>query len=142
MGVKNFRLTKSDSTEATIYIGKKAIGALRYNGFTLLTQELITATDKVERILTDVQHTRSIELSLIAPKTTPVGDIISAITDKQLVEKVEFVEEYSSKELGNQFRSVLLRIMFVDKVDDNQIKATTSKLTQSLEESLKIKIRS
>ena len=142
VGVQNSRLTKTGPTETNIHVYDREIGTIRYNGFTLLTEEIMSFAGGVKRILTDVRQTKSIELSLITPKTTLVGDIISAISSEEFVDKVEFVEEYSGNELGSQSRSVLLKVIFDGKLDDNLIKATTSKVTHKLEEFFGVKVRS
>jgi len=142
MGIQNFRLTKTGPTEATINADNKTIGTIRYNGFTILTEEIMSFAGMVKRILTDVRQTKSIELSLITPKTTLIGDIISAVSGEEYIDEVKFVEEYSSKELENQSRYVLLKVVFDDKLDDNHIKAITTKVTYKLEESFAVKVRS
>lgn len=141
MGIQNFRLTKTSPTEASIHMDNKTIGTLRYNGFTIFTEEIMSFVDDAKRILTDVQQTKSIELSLITPKATLIGDIISAIASEDFVDKVEFVEEYSGKELGNKARSVLIRIAFDDDLGDKQAKDVVNKVAQKLKSQLDIRIR-
>ena len=141
IGIQDFRLTKTGHTEASIEVSKKTIGTIHYNGFTILTEELIATKNNTKRILTDIKQEKSVELSLIVPKTTLVGDIISTIASEDFVDKVEFFEEYSGKELELGNRSILLEFTFSNKLEDNKIKDRIDAINKILTVKFNSKIR-
>lgn len=141
LGAQKFNLNRVNSTEASILVDKKQIGTIRYNGFTLITESLATMKRKDRRVLSDIIEEKSIELSIIIPKTTPVGRIISALAKESVVSKVQFIEEYAGKEIGDQLRSISLKIIFQDTLKDADMKEFVASMTKKLKDKFRSAVR-
>jgi len=118
IGMNNLSYKNSDNAqEATLLKGDRVMGTIRYNGFTLFTEKLLAEQKHVDRVVSDIQSPNSIETSLVIPKSLPVGNIIDAVKSASPdVIKVEFLEEYTGKELGDNKRSVLIKTHFKPEV--------------------------
>lgn len=118
IGLNDLSYQRRDGNQETQVMRSVAvIGSVRYNGFTLFTEKLLAEQKHIDRIISDVQSPNFIETSFIIPKSCGVGTIIDAIKSANLnVIKVEFLEEYTGKELDANKRSVLLKTHFQPEV--------------------------
>jgi phenylalanyl-tRNA synthetase beta chain len=122
IGLKGVAYTTTPTAqEAAIMCQNTVLGTVRYNGFTLFTQELLNQHRQVERILTEVQNAQSIETSVVIAKNMAVGDMLSAIqaTSPKLV-KVDFLEEYTGQEIDSDKRSVLIKTYFTADISQSE----------------------
>jgi len=144
IGIVGYSYKKAGGAhEANIVKEGKMIGSVRYNGFTLFTENLLAEKKQVNRIISDVRSLNSVETSFIIPKNFPVGSIIDAIKAVSPdVTKVEFLEEYTGKELGNDKRSVLIKTHFKPEVDQNDATDIIDHTLVELKKTADINIRS
>jgi hypothetical protein len=137
IGVGEYSLTKLEySSEVKITAQDKEIGTVRYNGFTIFTETLLSVNKNIQRVISDIQTPNTIETSLIIPKDFPVGMIIDLIRKQSgEVLKIEFLEEYTGRELDQNKRSVLIKTYFKQDLSTEEasdiIKQIISNLTRS-----------
>ncbi len=141
VGIQNLRLTKTSPTEASIHANDMVIGTLRYNGFTLLTEELLVNPPHPQHVLTDIRTDNAIETSLIISKDLPVGTLIDALAKANGVTKVEFLEEYAGKELDDNKRAVLIKVYFIPEVNQNHAEKTVNSVISALKPTFDISVR-
>lgn len=142
LGIQNTAFKFKSTQEAEVYAQDHLLGTVRYNGFTLLTEELLLVTQPPQRVITAIQIPNALEISLIIPTDLPVGTIISALVQEKIVDKVDFLEEYKDEQLGRDKRAVLLKIHFPAEIDQDTARKTIGNNIAKLKETFDITIRS
>jgi phenylalanyl-tRNA synthetase beta chain len=117
LGINYFAYKNIDEREASIVVGDMTAGSVRYNGFTLLTEILMSSPRHIDRVIAETISTNSVETSLIVPKDVPVGDVTALIkSENSDITKVEFLEEYLGAEVGKDKRSILIKTYFKPEI--------------------------
>ncbi len=142
IGLKNVSFTKLNVQEAQIKQGNNILGSIRYNGFTLLTENLLASAKQPQRIVTDILVDNSIEASLLIPADLPVGTVIDAFAKMTEVIKVDFLEEYSDKEFGQNKRSILLKIFVKPEIHQRESSQYIDRKIAELKKTFDIAVRS
>lgn len=141
LGINKVSIDKVSSVEARIRHQEKVIGAVRYNGFTLYSEELLTTPRRVTRLLTDVQKRTEIETSILLPKNASLGIVTDALHKLEVVTKAEVLEEYSGKELGENMRSVLIKTYFDSNIDTKSAQEVIDRTVSDLKQTLTVSVR-
>ncbi len=142
LGMRDISITKVRPQEAQIKHNDKVLGTIRYNGFTLFTEVLLTAHRQTQRIVADILDRRSVDVSLLIPKDLSVGKVIDFVAKSNEIAKVEFLEEYVDDHLDKNLRSVLIKIFPQTNLTQEQANASINRTLTNLKTTLDARIRS
>jgi predicted RNA-binding protein (virulence factor B family) len=114
------------------------VGEIKFDGFYIKTEKLLVAKFHETRVKNEFENLSSEDLSIIVENSVEAGVVIS--TAKEFFDFVEAVEEFKGKSLGENKKSLLIRIKFSpEKVLEFQ--DLKQRLINKLAESLKATVR-
>lgn len=142
LGIDDYSLKKqSNLLEAIVIVDDLELGSIKYNGFTLFTENLLASTRQPQRIITDIQANNSLETSLVIPNNLPVGTIIDALKKTDEIVSVSFLDEYKGKELGNDRRSISLKIRYKEGVSSTETLSMNKSVIDKLKKTYGVVVR-
>lgn len=138
LGIKNFEI-QNENGQRTIKKENTTLGYIRYNGFTLLTENLLPFVRDDNRVLTNIIDLTTLDLSFLLKKTTPVNNVITALQKIGEIKEIEFIEEYN---IDNENRSILFRIKAQKNLSPLEIKEKIKRGLQANPQTQNITLRS
>lgn len=141
LGVQNSTITKESDQEAQIMINGRTLGTLRYNGFSIFTEQLLKIQVKPIRILTEMITENSLEISFVIDKTAPAGLVVSEVSKDEYVQNVKFIEEYTGTEIGENKKAILIKIQLNDGASQENAHSVGERVIKRLKDSVEISIR-
>jgi phenylalanyl-tRNA synthetase beta subunit len=142
LGRDDYSLKKQTNLlEAIVIVDDLELGSIKYNGFTLFTENILASTKQPQRVITDIQTSNSLETSLIIPNNLPAGTIIDALKKTNEIARVSFLGEYKGKELGNDQRSISLKIRYKEGLSSSETLSMNKSVIDKLKKTYGVIVR-
>ncbi len=112
LGIRNYHLQRNNDL-VEIIIFEEKVGEVTTLGFNLQTELLYKHAGKMERVLSEFQAQTTENLSLLLDLRASFGPIFEEIKHfSPDISDVEVLEEYTGKEIGQNKKTVLVRITY------------------------------
>jgi len=116
------------------------LGELKYDSFTIFTQEMLKAETVNTRIKHDITASIFEDISLVVKVGSIIGETIKAIKDlNSSITEVYVIDEYQDKKLGENKKGVTLRIEIA--TDKSGAASVKEKILEVIEKNPDIEIR-
>ena len=138
LDINNINIKKHDDKNS-IYQGSLLLGEIRFNSFSLFTENLLCALKNNIKVVDEFINTSEEDLSLILEIGKSAGDIINFVNnfDDRII-GLEILDEYEDSTIGLGKKAITFRLKFVNEKGITEIKES---LIRGLEDKFGIKIR-
>ena len=139
MGVQNHYF-QNEKNQTLIKQEELLIGELKYDSFTIFTEELQKAETANTRIKHDISASTSEDISLVIKVGSIVGETIKSIKElNSSITEVYVIDEYQDKKLGENKKGVTIRIEIA--TDKSSAASIKEKILEVLSQNPDIEIR-
>ncbi|MFC1622277.1 phenylalanine--tRNA ligase beta subunit-related protein [Patescibacteria group bacterium] len=110
--LQNLGIQKYILTPNAVKIGNITIGKLDLGGFYLETEKLLGCSKLPERVVTEIKHYTTEDISLIVEKDTHFGPVLEDILRESGIIDAEVVEEHTGRGVVKGKRAVLVKVTY------------------------------
>ena len=109
LGVDNVSYRRSDNSSVGLYQDSLALGELRRDSFTILTENILKAERHISRARDKILHKSERDVTVELPSGAPLGEIVEKIrTTNDKVTQVELVDKFEKgSKTAYTFRATL-----------------------------------
>jgi len=131
---------KKDGNSAKMYVRDVYLGTLKPASVTLHTEALLSVAQRTARVVYQLQNRIAEDLSLLLDMKQVGGEIFDFVKHQPLVWKVEITQEYTDAKLGDNKKSITLKVAF-DTQDQPKVNEVRSRIIAALEKDFGVKVR-